>query len=134
MILDTIVAPATPLGRSALAIVRIDGPAAVDILQQLTGGRPAVRQATLTHLPFDECVVIRYEAPHSFTGNDLVELNLHGNPLPLLSRPLGPLRRARSARSVDGALRHDELEAGSALRWLVQEVAAVGARVGARDC
>ena len=29
----------------------------------------------------DECVVVRYEAPHSFTGNDLVELTLHGNPL-----------------------------------------------------
>jgi tRNA modification GTPase len=81
VILDTIVAPATPLGRSALAIVRIDGPAAGDILQQLIGGLPVVRQATLAYLPFDECVVIRYEAPHSFTGNDLVELNLHGNPL-----------------------------------------------------
>lgn len=29
----------------------------------------------------DECVAVRYEAPHSFTGNDLVELTLHGNPL-----------------------------------------------------
>jgi tRNA modification GTPase len=78
---DTIVAPATPLGRSALAIVRIDGPRASEILVSLCGTLPEVRHATLIHLPFDECVVIRYEAPHSFTGNDLVELNLHGNPL-----------------------------------------------------
>ncbi len=80
---DTIVAPATPLGRSALAIVRIDGPDSVAILTQLSkGGVPPVRTATLVRLPMlDECIAIRYEAPHSFTGNDLVELTLHGNPL-----------------------------------------------------
>jgi tRNA modification GTPase len=84
---DTIVAPATPLGRSALAIVRIDGPESARILQELSGGgTPSVRQATLVRLvsageALDECIAIRYEAPHSFTGNDLVELTLHGNPL-----------------------------------------------------
>lgn len=80
---DTIVAPATPLGRSALAIVRIDGRDSVSILTQLSkGGVPAVRTATLVRLAMlDECIAIRYEAPHSFTGNDLVELTLHGNPL-----------------------------------------------------
>lgn len=108
---DTIVAPATPLGRSALAIVRLDGPGSVPILAQLSRGAvPAVRTATLTQLfsvvdsqlsasapcdpsqttdngqlttreALDECIAVRYEAPHSFTGNDLVELTLHGNPL-----------------------------------------------------
>jgi tRNA modification GTPase len=84
---DTIVAPATPLGRSALAIVRIDGRASVSILTELTRGVvPPVRTATLIKLTandalIDECIAIRYEAPHSFTGNDLVELTLHGNPL-----------------------------------------------------
>ena len=83
MIVATIVAPATPLGRSALAIVRIDGPGASAILQSLTQGvDPAVRRATRVRLhDLDDAVVIRYEAPHSFTGNDLVELSLHGNPL-----------------------------------------------------
>jgi tRNA modification GTPase len=80
---DTIVAPATPLGRSALAIVRIDGRDCVSILAELSKGVvPAVRTATLVKLAtLDECIAIRYEAPHSFTGNDLVELTLHGNPL-----------------------------------------------------
>jgi tRNA modification GTPase len=116
---DTIVAPATPLGRSALAIVRIDGRESAAILRTLSkGGLPPVRQATfmklfsvaeksllsvagcqLSESPrpgeepqttdnrepttdlLDECVALRYEAPHSFTGNDLVELTLHGNPL-----------------------------------------------------
>jgi tRNA modification GTPase len=96
--IDTIVAPATPPGRSALAIVRIDGPGAVSLLTQLTRATaPPIRHAALVHLhdpptanrqpptPIDECIAIRYEAPHSFTGNDLVELTLHGNPL-LVSR------------------------------------------------
>ncbi|HYK00255.1 MAG TPA: tRNA uridine-5-carboxymethylaminomethyl(34) synthesis GTPase MnmE [Thermoanaerobaculia bacterium] len=112
MILDTIVAPATPLGRSALAIVRIDGPGAGGILEALTrAGLPEVRRATHVRLHepgvrrsafgvdrpddttpqtpnakrptplLDDAVVILYQSPHSFTGNDLVELSLHGNPL-----------------------------------------------------
>ena len=81
--LDTIVAPATPLGRSALAIVRIDGPRSGEILLRMTSsGLPDIRNAVRAHLKdIDECIVVRYAAPHSFTGNDLVELTLHGNPL-----------------------------------------------------
>jgi tRNA modification GTPase len=84
--LDTIVAPATPLGRGALAIVRIDGPRSAAILESLGRVAPEARIATLTQLmldsePLDECVAVRYAAPHSFTGNDLVELTLHGSPL-----------------------------------------------------
>jgi len=84
--LDTIVAPATPLGRGALAIVRIDGPRSAAILQKLGAVSPDARLATLVQLslddePLDECIAVRYAAPHSFTGNDLVELTLHGSPL-----------------------------------------------------
>ncbi len=81
--LDTIVAPATPPGRSALAIVRIDGPRSGAILMGLAiPTLPPIRMATLVRLnDIDECIVVRFEAPHSFTGNDLVELTLHGNPL-----------------------------------------------------
>jgi tRNA modification GTPase len=111
--LDTIVAPATAPGRSALAIVRIDGPECSSIVASLTlGVLPPVRHASLVKLfsvvscqlsgsprpgeesqttdnrqpttaseLIDECIAVRYEAPHSFTGNDLVELTLHGNPL-----------------------------------------------------
>jgi tRNA modification GTPase len=82
---DTIVAPATPLGRSALAIVRIDGPSSAAILSSLAA-LPEPRIATHTEIRYDgelldDCVVTRFAAPHSFTGNDLVELTLHGNPL-----------------------------------------------------
>ncbi|PYQ52176.1 MAG: tRNA uridine-5-carboxymethylaminomethyl(34) synthesis GTPase MnmE [Acidobacteria bacterium] len=82
--IDTIVAPATPIGRSALAIVRIDGPRSAEILSRLASNSPEPRVATLVHLRLDsqlvdQCIVTRYEAPHSFTGNDLVELTLHGS-------------------------------------------------------
>jgi len=83
--LDTIVAPSTPLGRGALAIVRIDGPRSAPILTTLGGIDPGARMATLVRLMhngvvLDECIAIRYVSPHSFTGNDLVELTLHGSP------------------------------------------------------
>ena len=85
-VLDTIVAPATAVGRSALAIVRIDGPLSRSILQSLTGAIPEARQVTLVRVAcdgqhIDQCIAVRYEAPHSFTGNDLVELTLHGSPV-----------------------------------------------------
>lgn len=86
--IDTIVAPATPLGRSALAIVRLDGPAAATILQTLTPDQPlaeprvaALRRIVVGGELLDECVVVRYAAPYSYTGNDLVEVTVHGNPL-----------------------------------------------------
>ena len=83
--IDTIVAPATPLGRSALAIVRIDGPLSREILLRLATISPEPRIATLVHLRhdgqlLDQCIAIPYAGPHSFTGNDLVELTLHGSP------------------------------------------------------
>ena len=90
---DTIVAPATPPGRSALAIVRIDGPLSNSILKQLSSSiLPPIRTAALiriqepraegrTPADIDECIAVRYAGPASFTGNDLVELTLHGNPL-----------------------------------------------------
>ncbi len=82
---DTIVAPATALGRGALAIVRMDGPGSSGILRALAGILPLDRVATLTDIRIDgqvldQCVVVRYVAPRSFTGNDLVELTLHGSP------------------------------------------------------
>lgn len=84
--IDTIVAPATPVGRSALALVRVDGPRCREIIEALSGRLPEVRQSTLTSLriegaTIDQAVVVRYEAPRSFTGNDLLELTIHGNPV-----------------------------------------------------
>jgi tRNA modification GTPase len=104
--LDTIVAPATPLGRGALAIVRIDGPLSGAILETLGQIAPPPRQATFAQLsidgePLDECVAIRYVAPHSFTGNDLVELTLHGSPL-LVERLIAAAVQCGARRAEPG--------------------------------
>lgn len=96
---DTIVAPATPHGRSALAVVRLDGPQALSILESLSGrNKFEPRQVSHIHLedatgPLDDAVAIYYQKPKSFTGNDLVELVLHGNPalVERLIRAVGPL-------------------------------------------
>jgi tRNA modification GTPase len=87
--LATIVAPATPVGRSALAIVRMDGPASGRILGELASrAEESFPERRVTRVllradgsAIDDCVVIRYVAPHSFTGNDMVELITHGAPV-----------------------------------------------------
>lgn len=96
---DTIVAPATPPGRSALAIVRLDGPDALSILRTLTG-KSEFEPRVASHVqlrdaggPLDDAVAIYYQRPRSFTGNDLVEVVLHGNPalVQRLIRAVAPL-------------------------------------------
>ena len=82
---DTIVAPATAEGKSALAIVRIDGPDAGEVISRLAGRSFPPRTPTLTNLRLgeewiDQCVVTVFRAPASFTGNDLVEVSVHGSP------------------------------------------------------
>jgi tRNA modification GTPase len=93
---DTIVAPATPIGRSALAIVRIDGPHSTRILSDLGAPDLADRVATLVRLSdggeIDEAIAIRYQKPRSFTGNDMVEVTLHGSPV-VVERFLSAVRR-----------------------------------------
>ena len=82
---DTIVAAATPLGRGALSVVRLSGPRAHQIARQVCRRWPnAPRQAVLTEVhddagaTLDQAVVLRYDAPASFTGEDCVELSTHG--------------------------------------------------------
>lgn len=103
---DTIVAPATPVGRSALAIVRLDGPAAPEIARNLTGLELEERLATFVRIgdgqgAIDEAVAIRYAAPRSFTGNDLVEFTVHGSPL-IVQRVLGAALAAGARMAEPG--------------------------------
>lgn len=85
---DTIVAPATPLGRGALSIVRLSGARAHEIARAVCRRWPnAPRQAELTEIhdaggaTLDRAVVLRYDAPQSFTGEDCVEFSTHGGVL-----------------------------------------------------
>ena len=104
---ETIVAAATPTGRSALAVIRIDGPLAATIACAAFGRStaPAARRATtavwrdLVGAPVDQVVAVLAIAPHSFTGNDSLEVTCHGNPL--LVRRLVEDCLARGCRSAE---------------------------------
>jgi tRNA modification GTPase len=85
--IDTIYALATPPGRSGVALVRVSGPQARAALAALTRRNPPKpRTATLRRLidaddvPIDDALVLWFPAPHSFTGEDVAELHLHGGP------------------------------------------------------
>jgi tRNA modification GTPase len=83
--MDTIYALATARGRSGLAVVRISGPAAYAAGTALCGTLPAVRMAGLRRLTWggellDEALVLCFAEGSSFTGETVVELQLHGGP------------------------------------------------------
>lgn len=80
---DTIFALATAAGRAAVAVVRVSGPASSDIAAALCGRLPPPRLAavrTLRHndVALDEALVLRFEGPASYTGEDSVEFHVHG--------------------------------------------------------
>lgn len=81
---DTIFALATAAGRAAVAVVRLSGPAAREALASLTAPAPAPRRAVLRTLRrsdgaiLDHALVLFFPAPASYTGEDCVELQLHG--------------------------------------------------------
>lgn len=83
---ETIYAPATLIGRAGVSVIRISGPDCVDIVEALTGKDcPKPRLASLAKLyhphskeHLDTSLLIYFKAPYSFTGEDVVELHLHG--------------------------------------------------------
>lgn len=83
---DTIVALGTPPGESAIAVVRLSGPEAIEIAERLAPGSAAAPSHTLALRrlggsgaePIDEGLVAVMRAPSSYTGEDLVEIYCHG--------------------------------------------------------
>ena len=86
---DTIVAIATPPGRGGIGVVRISGSGASEVARALTSGRSlAPRHATLVAIAggagiLDRAVVTAFAAPHSYTGEDVIEVSAHGSPVVL---------------------------------------------------
>ena len=81
--MDTIYALASAQGKAGVAVVRISGPSAFSACSMLCV-LPAARQAALRRLVWDgevldEALVLRFDAGASFTGEDVVELQLHGS-------------------------------------------------------
>ncbi|MGH8253582.1 MAG: tRNA uridine-5-carboxymethylaminomethyl(34) synthesis GTPase MnmE, partial [Steroidobacteraceae bacterium] len=88
---DTIVAAATPPGRGGVGIVRISGLLAATIARTMLGRLPPARHATHTSFKsidgeaIDSGLALYFPAPHSYTGEDVLELHGHGGPVPIES-------------------------------------------------
>ena len=89
---DTICAIATPHGMGAIAIVRVSGPEAISVVNQLfmQNGKAFDSDKMVSHKSYyghivdhgellDEVLVTFFKAPHSFTGEDSVEISMHGS-------------------------------------------------------
>ncbi len=89
--MDTIVALSTAPGRSAIGVIRISGPRAIEIVKTLVGaqeltlkpGQVAVRnlQPRGEAVALDQAVLSYFAAPNSYTGEDIVEISCHGSPV-----------------------------------------------------
>lgn len=84
---DTIVARATPPGRGGVGIIRISGQKVPSIAEKIVGKIPKPRYATYCNFTnaqghtLDQGIALYFPAPHSFTGEDVLELQGHGGPL-----------------------------------------------------
>ncbi|MCX7171107.1 MAG: tRNA uridine-5-carboxymethylaminomethyl(34) synthesis GTPase MnmE [Proteobacteria bacterium] len=86
---ETIAAVASAPGLGGVGVVRISGRSLSDMAQQLCGKTPQARFATLVTFrdahgqPIDQGILLYFPAPHSFTGEDVLELQGHGGPVVL---------------------------------------------------
>lgn len=88
MTLDTIVAPATPPGYGGVSIVRISGSDALNIGRSISGKALLKnRYTTLANLldeknlTIDSVLLTYFKGPGSYTGEDIIEISCHGNPI-----------------------------------------------------
>jgi tRNA modification GTPase len=109
MLSDPIVALATPPGRAALAVIRLSGSGAFEVAARVIAGfrvHPA-RRATLARFhdsddqTIDRGLYLTFPRPHSYTGEDLVEISCHGGLL-VPSRLLGALHAAGARPAAPG--------------------------------
>lgn len=119
---DTILAIATPPGRSALAVIRISGPEAFEVVSAClkNAGRfralapRTVGLFTVTGTggeAADEATIIKYAAPRSFTGENMVEVVCHGGPL-IVQEIVASILNAGAKPAGRGAFTRRALENG----------------------
>jgi tRNA modification GTPase len=145
--LDTIVAPATPAGRSAIALVRLSGREAARILRALCPklpSSPRPRRPYLTAVrdaageTIDSGLATFFAAPASFTGEDVVELSMHGSPA-VVERVLEAARAAgarpaRPGEFTERAFRSGKIDLvrAEAVQELIDAKTGAAARFSAR--
>ena len=145
---QTIVALATPAGRSGIGVIRLSGPAAVAYAQSLCsdGYDPRPRHALLKTLtdpntgePIDQAIITFFRAPHSFTGEDVIEISCHGSPVLLrqvIDACLGlGARMAEPGEFTMRALANGriDLTEAEAIRDLIEAQSAASARQAVRQ-
>lgn len=124
---DTITALATAPGRGGIGVIRVSGPAAREIARQVLGVLPAPRHAHYGDFheqtdqgprTLDQGIALFFPGPHSFTGEDVLELQGHGGPviLDLLLREVVRLgaRLARPGEFSERAFLNDKLDLAQA--------------------
>ena len=125
MMKETIVAQATPIGRGGVGILRVSGPLATKVAQAVLG--KALQPRIANYLPFkeadgtvlDQGIALYFKAPHSFTGEDVLELQGHGGQIVLdllLKRILqvDGVRLARPGEFSEQAFLNDKLDLAQA--------------------
>lgn len=119
--MDTIFALASAAGRAGVSVIRISGERAVEICEDLAERAPEAGRFALRKLRdtagslIDEALVLRFTAPASFTGEDVIELHTHGSPAVVarVLRFLGESGKARIAEAGEftrRALENDRLD------------------------
>ena len=122
--LDTIAAAASPPGRGSVGVIRVSGPLVPQVAVAVLGELPAPRQALLAHFRaadgdmLDQGLALYFPAPHSFTGEDVLELQGHGGSvvIDLLLQRVFELgcRQARPGEFSERAFLNDKLDLAQA--------------------
>ncbi|CAH0541962.1 tRNA uridine-5-carboxymethylaminomethyl(34) synthesis GTPase MnmE [Vibrio marisflavi] len=125
MTTETIVAQATATGRGGVGIIRVSGPKAKQVALEVTGKELKPRYAEYlafqdeSGLALDQGIALYFPNPHSFTGEDVLELQGHGGPVVmdmLIKRILGisGVRAARPGEFSERAFLNDKMDLAQA--------------------
>ncbi|REL31259.1 tRNA uridine-5-carboxymethylaminomethyl(34) synthesis GTPase MnmE [Thalassotalea euphylliae] len=118
---ETIAAQATAPGRGGVGIIRVSGPKASEVAEQLLGKCPKVRYADYLNFndlkgnTLDQGIALFFKGPNSFTGEDVLELQGHGGPviLDMLLKEIlqiNGLRMAKPGEFSEQAFLNDKLD------------------------
>jgi tRNA modification GTPase len=142
---ETIAAIATPPGNGGVGIVRVSGPLAASVAHGVLGGVPTARYAKLATFramdgsAIDQGIGLFFQAPKSFTGEDVLELQGHGGPVVMdlvLERCLElGARAARPGEFTERAFLNGKLDLtqAEAVADLIDSATQLGARLAARS-
>lgn len=142
---DTICAIATPPGPGGVGIVRLSGPSVPALAERLVGRCPRPRRATRVRVVdgdgrvLDDGLALYFEAPASFTGEHVLELQLHGSPVVLeqvvAAAVAAGARRAEAGEFSQRAFLNDKLDLAQAeaVADLIAATSANAARAARRS-